>query len=245
MSLTMSRGTPFKKVYFYFKQYFKRLYDDRRNRTSRAIALNIFSFIAFFAVENSLFRFIFDLTFKGALAESLAAREFAAYVNTVVAILLWPDLARHFKAKFTQSRRKWVRTKWEEVTTVIVKLTVNAVVYIKAALILGQKISPGKVALKVIVVVTIAIVGANLLENWLLPRCDHWIFNRILPFLRTLLFGKKVELVTEPVFEFKPVVQTGKLRIVSHRVHTALQEARRIERPPMGRNKKELMMQEA
>lgn len=215
----MSRGTPSKKVYFYFK----RLQEDWRQLLSKAVALNIFSFIAFATVENTLFRWWFDMTFT----ESMHAREFAMYINTIVAIFLWPSLDDFFRAKMSTSSRKWIRTYWEEAALLGVKIVVNAIVYVKVGIMHGHFAFDLKLGTKIVVIVFLAWAGADFLKY------------RMVPFCHTLLFGAKDHI--EPLYEIKMVWATGKPRIVPNRVYRAYQTAVTTPR----KKSKKVVMQEA
>lgn len=161
----------------------------------KIIALNVFSFFIFFFIENTFFRFFYDMTFL----DSLNARVLAIFINTPVA-LFWHPIEKQCKKIFIRSRYFWIRDKWEEASLFIVKTIVNFTIYIIVGLNKGHFSFDSKLLSKVGIIVLISYFLADFLKY------------KVVPFFRSLIIKDK-----EVIFSFKLNLRTKRPVIVPFR----------------------------
>ncbi len=147
------------------------LYWRKNNLLPKLVTLNLFSFVVFAAVENTLFRYVADMTFH----ESMKARGIATIFNTLVGIA-WPQIELFFESKFAKHPIKFLRDKWEEFSLLCVKVAVNICTYALS----GHYAFNLKLGIKVGVIVFISFYCADFLKYKLTPFVDTQISKVVL-----------------------------------------------------------------
>lgn len=144
------------------------LYWKENNLLPKLIALNLFSLVVFAVIENTLFRYLADMTFE----ESMKARGIAAIFNTAIGIA-WPKIELFFESKFSKHPIKFLRDKSEEFSLLCVKIAVNTCTYALS----GNYAFNLKLGIKVAIIVFISFYWADFLKYKITPFVDQKIVN--------------------------------------------------------------------